>query len=55
MKISKQEAMKAKADAKREKQALLGQTKKNLSSKDKARIKALNAVIEAADNIIEGK
>lgn len=55
MKISKQEAAKAKADARREKQALLGQSKKNLSKADKSRIAALNAVIEAADKIIEGK
>lgn len=55
MKISKQEAMKAKADARKEKQAILGQPKKNLSKSDKARIAALNAVIEAADTIIEGK
>ena len=55
MKISKSEAMKAKADARREKQALLGQAKKNLSSKDKQRIAALNAVIKAADDVIEGK
>lgn len=54
MKISKGEAAKAKADARREKQALLGQAKKNLSASDKKRIKALNAVIEAADKIIEG-
>lgn len=55
MKVSKSEAQRAKDKARREKQALLGQTKKSLSTKDKARIASLNAVIEAADKIIEGK
>lgn len=55
MKISKAEAAKAKAEAKREKQRILGQPKKNLSTTDKNRIRALNVVIEAADEVIEGK
>lgn len=55
MKINKAEAQRAKDKARSEKQVLLGQTKKNLSTKDKARIASLNAVIEAADKIIEGK
>lgn len=55
MKISKSEAAKAKADARRDKQAILGQAKKNLSTQDKAKIRALNAVVDAADKIIEGK
>jgi hypothetical protein len=55
MKISKAEAQRAKDVARREKQALLGQAKKNLNTKDKARIASLNAVIKAADTIIEGE
>lgn len=55
MKISKGDAEKAKASARKEKQALLGQAKKHLSTKDKARIASLNAVISAADKIIDGE
>lgn len=54
MKISKEEAQKAKDSARAEKQRIMGQPKKNLSTADKARIKSLNAVIKAADKIIEG-
>ncbi len=54
MKISKADAQRAKDSARREKQVLLGQAKKNLSTKDKARIASLNAVIKAADDVIEG-
>jgi ElaB/YqjD/DUF883 family membrane-anchored ribosome-binding protein len=53
MKISKSEAQKAKDSARREKQAILGQSKKHLSTSDKARIASLNAVVEAADKIIK--
>lgn len=55
MKISKKEAQRAKDAARTEKQKIFGQTKKNLSTSDKARIASLNAVIEAADQIIEGE
>lgn len=55
MKISKREAQQAKDSARKEKQALLGQSKKNLSTQDKSRIASLNAVIKAADDVIEGK
>jgi len=55
MRISREEAQRAKADAKREKQRILGQPKKNLSTQDKRDIKAQNAIIEAADKIIEGE
>lgn len=55
MKISKEEAQRAKDKARKDKQAILGQPKKHLSTKDKAQITSLNAVIEAADRIIEGK
>jgi hypothetical protein len=54
MKISKADAQRAKDSARREKQALLGQAKKTLSTKDKARNASLNAVIKAADDVIEG-
>lgn len=53
MKLSKNEAQRAKDSARKEKKALLGQTKKHLSTQDKARIASLNAVIDAADKIIE--
>lgn len=55
MKISKAEAQRAKDTARKEKQGILGQSKKNLSTQDKARIASLNAVIKAADEVIEGK
>lgn len=54
MKISKAEAQRAKDKARKEKQALLGQAKKTLSTKDKARIATLNAVISAADDVLNG-
>lgn len=54
MKISKAEAQRAKDNARKEKQGILGQSKKNLSTTDKSRIRALNAVIKAADDVIEG-
>jgi len=55
LKISKEEAERAKAAAKREKQRIMGQSKKNLSAQDKRTIAAQNAIIEAADHIIDGK
>lgn len=55
MKISKREAQQAKDNARKEKQGILGQSKKNLSANDKNRIRALNAVIKAADDVIEGQ
>jgi hypothetical protein len=55
MKISKKEAERAKADAKREKQRVLGQPKKNLSTQDKRTIAAQNAIIDAADRVINGE
>jgi hypothetical protein len=55
MKISRREAQGAKDQAKREKQRILGQAKKNLSTQDKRAIAAHNAVIEAADHIINGE
>lgn len=51
-KISKESAQNAKDKARKDKQAILGQSKKNLSTQDKRDIAALNAVIEAADSII---
>lgn len=53
MKISKAEAQRAKDKARQEKQAIMRHGNKSLSTKDKARIASLNAVIEAADKIIE--
>jgi hypothetical protein len=55
MKISKKEAERAKAEAKREKQRIMGQSKKNLSTQDKKDIAAHNAVIKAADRIINSE
>lgn len=55
LKISKEEAQRAKDAAKREKQHIMGQSKKNLSAQDKRNIAAQNAVIAAADDVIEGK
>jgi len=55
LKISKEEAERAKATAKREKQRIMGQSKKNLSAQDKRDIAAQNAIIEAADHIIDGE
>jgi hypothetical protein len=51
-KISKESAQNAKDQARREKQRVLGQAKKNLSTKDKQDIASYNAIIEAADTII---
>ena len=51
-KISKESAQRAKDSARKDKQAILGQSRKNLTAKDKRDIAALNAVIEAADSII---
>lgn len=51
-KISKESAQRAKDNARKDKQAILGQARKNLSTQDKRDIAALNAVIEAADTII---
>lgn len=51
-KISKESAQNAKDQARREKQRVLGQAKKNLSAKDKQDIASYNAIIEAADTII---
>jgi len=51
-KISKETAQGAKDKARKDKQAILGQAKKNLSTQDKRNIAALNAVIEAANTII---
>lgn len=55
MKISKEEAAKAKAAAQREWQRIMGQPKKNLSAKDKRALAAQKAIIAAADNVIEGE
>jgi hypothetical protein len=55
MKITKREAERAKASAKAEKQRVLGQPKKNLSTQDKRNIAAQNAIIEAADRVIRGE
>lgn len=51
-KISKATAQRAKDKARKDKQAILGQARKNLSTRDKRDIAALNAVIQAADSII---
>lgn len=54
MKISKNEAQRAKDAARAEKQRIMGQAKKNLSAQDKRDMRTQNAIIEAADRIIKG-
>ena len=51
-KISKDSAQRAKDKARADKQRVLGHPKKNLSTKDKMDIATYNAIIEAADTII---
>ena len=51
-KISKATAQEAKDKARKDNQAILGQSRKNPTTKDKRDIAALNAVIQAADSII---
>ncbi len=51
-KISKETAQRAKDTARKEKQAIMGQARKNLTTQDKMRIASLNEVIESADSII---
>lgn len=53
MKISKREAQTAKDSARREKQQIMANANKHLSTKEKARIASLNQVIKAADKIID--
>jgi ElaB/YqjD/DUF883 family membrane-anchored ribosome-binding protein len=54
MKISKSNAQKAKDNARAEKQKIMREANKTMTTKQKARIADLNKVIEAADHIIEG-
>ena len=55
MKISKNEAQRAKDAARAEKQRIMGQSKKTLSTQDKRDMKAQNAIIDAANRIINGE
>jgi hypothetical protein len=54
MKITKSTAKKAQDAARLEKQRIMGQSKKNLSSKEKNRIKELNGIISDAQAVIDG-
>lgn len=51
-KISKESAQNAKDKARADKQRIMGQARKNLTTQDKMRIASLNEVIKAADSII---
>lgn len=51
-KISKESAQRAKDTARAEKQRILGQSRKNLTTQNKKDIAAYNAIIEAANTII---
>ena len=51
-KISKESAQHAKDKARADKQRIMGQARKNLSTADKMKIASLNDVIKAADTII---
>lgn len=55
MKITKNEAKKARASAIAEHAAIYRDAGKKLSVSDKRKIKGLNAVIEAADQVMKGK
>lgn len=51
-KISKESAQNAKDKARADKQRIMGQARKNLTTQDKMKIASLNEVIKAADSII---
>lgn len=51
-KISKTTAQQAKDKARADKQRIMGQARKNLTTQDKMKIASLNEVIKAADSII---
>lgn len=51
-KINKTTAQQAKDKARADKQRIMGQARKNLTTQDKMKIASLNEVIKAADSII---
>jgi hypothetical protein len=55
MKLTKNTAKKVQDEARAEKQRIMGQSKKNLSTKDKQRMGVLNGIIADAQAIIDGK
>lgn len=54
MKLSKNEAQRAKDSARREKQQIMSEAGRKFTTAQKARIASLNEVIKAADTIIDG-
>lgn len=55
MKLTKSTAKKAQDAARAEKQRIMGQSKKNLSTKDKQRMRELNGIIADAQAVIDGE